>query len=112
MRSGLVVVLAVTGFVLVLPFWFAWLSSNPRRWRPVERVLGDDFTQRQAPGWLWKAAALVALGPVVMALVSFRRGDTFTGLSFLLQAATWALIAISWFGRSRPRPGGDGDDVR
>ena len=40
MDAGLVAVLAVLAVVLLVPLAFAWVSTNPRRWGRVERVLG------------------------------------------------------------------------
>jgi heme A synthase len=68
MDAGLVVVLAVTGVVLLVPLVFAWVSTNPRRWARVERVLGrepkgSERWVRWAP-WFWVVggAAYVAMG--------------------------------------------------
>src|ERR687898_2998764 len=43
MDAGLVVVLAVLGVFLLVPLAFAWVSTNPRRWNRVGRVLGRDL---------------------------------------------------------------------
>jgi hypothetical protein len=54
MDPGLMVVLAVLGVFLVVPLAFAWVSTNPRRWSRVERVLGRDLPtgHDRAPRWL------------------------------------------------------------
>jgi hypothetical protein len=67
MDTGLVVVLAAIGFfVLVLPLWFAWLSTNSRRWQRVERVLGREPSGRGAMG------AFAGVSAVYVALGAFR----------------------------------------
>ena len=54
MDAGLVAVLAVLAVVLLVPLAFAWVSTNPRRWARVERVLGRDLPtgHDRVPRWL------------------------------------------------------------
>jgi heme A synthase len=42
MDAGLVVVGAVLGVFLLVPLALAWVSTNPRRWARVERMLGRE----------------------------------------------------------------------
>jgi hypothetical protein len=53
MGVGLVVVLVVTGLLVLLPLWFAWLSMDSRRWQRVERILGREPSGKEPPRWLW-----------------------------------------------------------
>jgi hypothetical protein len=69
MDAGLVLVLAVLGVFLLVPLVLAWVSTNPRRWARVERVLGRDLPEGndRVPRWLpWvgigAGAGYLALG--------------------------------------------------
>jgi hypothetical protein len=76
MDAGLVVVLAVLGVFLLVPLAFAWLSTNPRRWARVERVLGREPSRevRWAPGF-WVGLGVIYLAFGVVRLRSERSGD-------------------------------------
>jgi hypothetical protein len=67
MDAGLVVVLAVLGVFLLVPLGFAWLSTDPRRWARVERVLGREPPQ----GWLsprWAIGLWAGVGAMYIAI--------------------------------------------
>jgi hypothetical protein len=66
MDAGLMVVLAVLGAFLLVPLAFAWLSTNPRRWARVERVLGREpgGSERWAR---WASGIRVAIGTLSQA---------------------------------------------
>jgi hypothetical protein len=70
MEARLVVVLAVSGFFLLVPLAFAWVSTNPRRWARVERVLGREppagvLSPRWVVGlWVGLGTAYLAVGIV------------------------------------------------
>jgi hypothetical protein len=66
MDAGLLLVLAAIGFFVLVPLWFAWLSTNSRRWGRVERVLGREPSGRGAMG------AFAGLSAVYVALGAFR----------------------------------------
>jgi hypothetical protein len=71
MDAGLVVVLAVLGVFLLVPLAFAWVSTNPRRWGRVERVLGREVASAP-PRWLFAGWLGLGAAYIVMALVQAR----------------------------------------
>jgi hypothetical protein len=73
MGTGLVVVLVVTGLFALLPLWFAWLSTDSRRWQRVERILGREPRSGMDPSrwlcWAWMglSAAYLITGALSVA---------------------------------------------
>jgi hypothetical protein len=103
MDAGLVVVLAVTGAFLLVPLAFAWVSTDPRRWARVERVLGRDPSRevRWAP-WFW-----IGLGAIYLVFGIVRlRGERSPDVGWLIegQGALYVTLGVaSWFLRRRLR---------
>jgi heme A synthase len=95
MDAGLVVVLAVTGVVLLVPLVFAWVSTNPRRWARVERVLGREPRRevRWAP-WFWVVAGAVY---VVMGIVRVRGDRPDVGWVAVVMGAMYLAIGVAAF---------------
>ena len=96
----------VLGAFLLVPLGFAWVSTNPRRWAGVERVLGRELPQgvlspRWTVGlWLVAGAAYVAIG--ILQVRSEER-DGFPWLSFLLGGAYMANGAFNYIVYRRRR---------
>jgi hypothetical protein len=92
MNSGLVVALAVTSLVLLVPLAFAWVSTNPRRWARVEAVLGRDrrmLSPRGALGF-WTGLGSIYLAAGFVQLRSDRPG----GIGWLTVGFGLVYVAI------------------
>jgi hypothetical protein len=103
----MVVVVALLGVFLLVPLVLAWVSTNPRRWSRVERVLGREPSRERPVRWV--AATWMGLGAVYLALgiVQARtpRQDGPPWLSLLL-GATWMLngsVQLFLYLRNRKR---------
>jgi hypothetical protein len=96
MDAGLVVVSVVLGGFLLVPLVLAWVSTDPRRWARVEKVLGREPPAGVlSPGWaagLWTAmgATYIALG---IGQARTDEPDGFPWLSLALGIA-WMLNAV------------------
>ena len=108
MDAGLAIVLAVLGVFLLVPLAFAWVSTNPRRWARVERVLGRELPagHEQVPRWLpalgLGAGTLYLVMGVYGLLVAapFRRMAGF----WLLQGAMFLGIGVGQYLHVRRNP--------
>jgi hypothetical protein len=80
MRTGVVVVLVVTGLFVLLPLGFAWLSLDSRRWQRVERILGREPSGK-APRWVWWAWIGLSAAYVVIGVLRVASGrERFVGV--------------------------------
>ena len=95
MNSGLVVALAVTSLVLLVPLAFAWVSTDPRRWARVEGVLGREPRRevRWAP-WFWFAGGAVY---VVTGIVRIRSHQRDVGWVFVVLGAMYLAFGVTGF---------------
>jgi 4-amino-4-deoxy-L-arabinose transferase-like glycosyltransferase len=114
---GTVVVLVVTGLFVLLPLWFAWLSTDSRRWQRVERLLGREPTSKEPPSWVWWAWIGLSAAYVVIGALRVASGrERFLGVVWLFQGVLWGLLAGSWYlrwrrEREQASPGADSAQV-
>jgi len=95
MDAGMMVVLAVLGIFLLVPLALAWVSTDPRRWARVERVLGRELPagHDRVPRWLpvlgfGSGALYLALGAYGLLVEEpFRR-----------MAVVWLLLGAMFLG--------------
>jgi hypothetical protein len=79
MDAGFLIVLAVLGVFLLVPLAFAWVSTDPRRWARVERVLGREpkgstrLARWSMRLWFGVGAAYLVMG--VVQVVSGQAGE-------------------------------------
>jgi hypothetical protein len=110
MGRRLIVVLAVTGLLLLLPLWLAWLSMDSRRWQRVERILGREPSGMQPRRWLWWTWIGLSVAYLVTGVLWVASGhDRLLGVVWLLQGTVWGLLAGSYL-RWRPERARAGPD--
>jgi hypothetical protein len=102
MDAGLLVVLAAVGVFMVLPLWFAWLSTDSRRWGRVQRVLGREPSGRDRGGLVGVWAGLSAAYLVNGAFHLLAGRPRWHALLWLLGGLLFAVMAgvLHW---RRPR---------
>ena len=99
MDTGLVVVAAVVGAFLLVPLVLAWVSTNPRRWARVEKVLGQDVGQAP-PRWLFGGWIGFGVVYLVMAAIQSRTPErdgfpwvnVVVGILWILNGCTQYLV--------------------
>jgi hypothetical protein len=107
MDAGLLVVLAAIGFFLVLPLWFAWLSTDSRRWGRVERVLGREPSGDPSELWgVWAGMSAANLASAAFRFLVPGSSGRWSGLVWLLGGLLNAVVAGVLYRRRRHRRGG------
>jgi hypothetical protein len=102
MDAGLVVVLAVLVVFLMVPLAFAWVSTNPRRWARVERVLGRE--PRGSERWArWSIGLWFGVGAawIIMGITQVVTGQSteteFEWISFAVGALYLLTAGTQYF---------------
>jgi hypothetical protein len=109
MDAGLLVVLAAVGFFVLVPLWFAWLSTDSRRWDRVQRVLGREPSRDPSELWgVWAgmSAANLAIAALRLLLPGSFGGSRWSGLVWLLGGLLNAVVAGVLYRRRRRVRGG------
>jgi hypothetical protein len=102
MDAGLAVVLAAIGFFVLVPLWFAWLSTDSRRWGRVERVLGREPSGRGSMGaFAGMSAAYVVVGAVRLLAPGPPGRQRWPGLIWLLTGLLLGVNAGILYRRQR-----------
>jgi len=116
MDAGLLVVVAAIGFFVLVPLWFAWLSTDSRRWGRVERVLGREPSGDPSELWgVWAgmSAANLASAAFRVLVPGSSGGSRWSALVWLFGGLLNAVVAgVLYRRRRRERGGSAGAEVQ
>jgi hypothetical protein len=81
-----------------VPLVFAWVSTNPRRWSRVERVLGREPVGKEPPRWLFGAWMVLGIAYIAVGLIQAQtsKPDGFPWINLVIGAA-WILNGVTQY---------------